>query len=341
MRKRRLAGLFLIAGLLAVVAGFAAATSSGRPAKTLSVAYIPPVIANPTIKAMNDGMQAYLKQYGIKFSTVGGEYNPAAQIVAMNAVLQRKFDGVAVWPLDPKGFSPQLDKAKQAGLKIVVQDSPAASAFDVDVRLDDQAAAKRVAMYAAAQVKKSGKPCAAGIIKGIPVVQILNWRNIGIEQGLKAAGCTILDQQVNQKDIEDGAKPIVDGWKTKYGSKMTLVAAYNDPSALAAVSALGSGGFNPLISGFNGDDIAVEAVKNKTMIATVAQPAVEMGSAMGYAMYLLLVKHQTPPKEVWLFEPLVTQANVGMYVTPQEKLRKGPMKVSFVKQGALWAVKAS
>ena len=39
--------------------------------------------------------------------------------------------------------------------------------------------------------------------------------------------------------------------------------------------------------------------------------------------------------------PLVTQANVGMYVTPQEKLKKGPMKVSFVKQGALWAVKAS
>ena len=45
------------------------------------------------------------------------------------------------------------------------------------------------------------------------------------------------------------------------------------PDLECVYAALGTGGFNPLISGFNGDDIAVEAVKNKTMIATVAQPA--------------------------------------------------------------------
>ena len=80
---------------------------------------------------------------------------------------------------------------------------------------NDGAAIQDIAKMAAAEVKKQGKECAVGIIQGIPVVNILNARNVGMAAGAKAAGCKILEQQVNQQDNSSGALPIVQAWKTK------------------------------------------------------------------------------------------------------------------------------
>src|SRR5712691_906610 len=101
MKRRRpfVFGALAVAALASVAV--VATTASGSPRKTLTLAYVPPVIANPIIKAGNDAMAIEAKSFGMKFSTVGGEYNPQAQIVAVNAVLQRHFDALAIWPLDP------------------------------------------------------------------------------------------------------------------------------------------------------------------------------------------------------------------------------------------------
>ena len=111
------------------------------------------------------------------------------------------------------------------------------------------------------------------------MVNILNARNVGMEKGAKAAGCTILEKQVNQQDNNSGALPIVQAWKTKYGSKMTAILAYNDPSAEGAIAAK-SGDFQPIVTGMNGDPDGLAAVKNGSMFATGAVPNVELGEAM-------------------------------------------------------------
>jgi ribose transport system substrate-binding protein len=335
MKSKLVAGATAVAVAAAVGASFSTAASP----KKFSIAYIPPVIANPSIRAMNDAMGQKAKQLGMSFSTVGGEYNPAAQVVAMNAVIQRKFDAVAVWPLDPNGLRPSLDKAKKAGMTVLVEDSPGdKGSYDIDLRFDDQAAAAKVAELGAKAVKASGKPCAAGIIQGIPVVQILNWRNIGLEQGLKKAGCTILNKQVNVKDITDGARPIADAWKTKYGNKMTLVVAYNDPSAAGAISALDSS-WHPLITGFNGDQIAINAIKQGTLYATVEQPSVEIGNVMAQTIFDKL-SGKSVPSEIWMFQPILTKKDLATFKTPEQKVKLGPMTVEVAKRGAIWVATA-
>src|SRR5262245_15929431 len=267
VKSRKILALAVLAAVASVVAAYAASSTSARPEQAKSIAFVPPVIANPIIKALNDAIKLKAESLGMKFTTVGGEYNPQAQIVAVDSVVQRGYDALLIWPLDPKGIQPSFDKARKAGIPIVVIESPKAGPYLANFSQQSLQAAVAIGTYGANAAKKKFGSCSVGIIQGIPVVDVLRNRNVGLEAAAKKAGCTILDKQVNQKDNTDGARPIVDGWKTKFGSKMNLILAYNDPSALGAVSAVG-GDFNPLITGENGDSLAVEAVKNHTMLAT-------------------------------------------------------------------------
>jgi ribose transport system substrate-binding protein len=329
MTKRRLAAIALVTA--AAVATVAAATSSGAGQKKFKVAYIPPVIANPTTKAAADGMALEAKKLGMDYSTVGGEYDPAAQIVAVNAVLQRKFDALAIWPLDDRGIRPSLDKVAKAGIPILVQDSPKAHPYSVNFQYNDYESEYKIAQFAAKDLKAKGKPCAVGIIQGIPVVEILNNRNKGLEDGAKASGCTILAKTINTKDNADGARPIADAWKTKFGSKMTAILAYNDPSAQGALSTVDSS-FSPVITGMNGDTVALQQIKAGNMLATNAQPAVQIGAGMAYILYRLLNKKPVP-KTVWMNYVLVSKSNVAGW-KPFEEILKAPLTVTLAKQGA-------
>jgi ABC-type sugar transport system substrate-binding protein len=170
-------------------------------------------------------------------------------------------------------------------------------------------------------------------VQGLPVVPILKARNIALAAGAKKAGCKILEQQVNDKDSADGALPIVSAWKTKWGSKMTAVLAYNDPSALGAVAAR-SGDFNPIVVGMNADPAAIQAVKKGDMLATTTIPNPEMGNAMAYAGDQLL-KGKTVPGQLLARCDALTKANATKYV-PWPIRNKQALTVKFVKTGGKW-----
>jgi ABC-type sugar transport system substrate-binding protein len=328
MKSRGILALVVLA-LVSSAAAYAATSTSARSQQEKSIAFIPPVIANPIIKALNDAIKLKAESLGMKFTTVGGEYNPQAQIVAVDSVVQRKFDALLIWPLDPKGIQPSFDKARKAGIPIVVIESPKAGPYLANFSQQSYASAFAIGTYGAKAAKKKFGSCSVGIIQGIPVVDILRTRNIALEAAAKKQGCTVLDKQVNQKDNTDGARPIVDGWKTKYGSKMNLILAYNDPSALGAVSAVDSS-FKPLITGENGDSLAIDAIKNHSLLATVSAPNVEMGEGMAQLTYNSIVKQRKVPKQVIVKYELITQQNVNRYKTPQARLALGPMNIRFV-----------
>jgi ABC-type sugar transport system substrate-binding protein len=329
--------------LVALAALVASATLAGsvaaKPNASMTIAFIPPVIANPAIKALNDGIALKAKDLGMSFEQIGGQYSPQAQIVAMNAAIQKKVNMILIWPLDPKGIQPSFQKAKAAGIPIVAIWSPGVPNIISNFQYNDQGTTASIAKMAAAQLKKDGKPCAVGIIEGIPVVNILNARNVGLEQGAKASGCTILEKQVNQQDNSSGALPIVQAWKTKYGSKMTAVLAYNDPSALGAIAAR-SGDFQPIVTGMNGDADGLAAIKDGRMFATGAVPNVELGEAMAQVAYNAL-NHKTYPKTVWFNFEVVTKDNVNSYTPWSTRLAKGPMQITFVNKGGKTFVKTT
>jgi ABC-type sugar transport system substrate-binding protein len=316
-----------------VVSVTMAGAGSAKPNAQFTIGFIPPVLANPAIKALNDGIAKKAKALGMGFQTIGGQYSPQAQIVAMDAAIQKKVSMILIWPLDPKGIQPSFEKAKAAGIPIVAIWSPGVPNIDANFIYNDQGTTNQIAKMAAAEVKKEGKQCAVGIIQGIPVVNILDARNKGMAAGAKAAGCQILEQQVNQQDNSSGALPIVQAWKTKYGSKMTAILAYNDPSALGAIAAKG-GDFQPVVTGMNGDADGIAALKNGSMFATGAVPNVELGESMAQIAWLILNNKPYPKTVNFPFE-ILTKANVDSYVPWSTRLNGPAMTITFVKVGGL------
>jgi len=155
-------------------------------------------------------------------------------------------------------------------------------------------------------------------------------------QGAKAAGCTILEQQVNQTDNNSGALPIVQAWKAKYGSKMTAIFAYNDPSAEAAIAAR-SGSFQPLVTGMNGDPQGIQLVKSGALFADGAVPNVEVGESMAQVAYDIVNKLPYP-KTVWFKFGILTKANVDQYTPWATRLGGAAMKIAFyTADGKTWA----
>jgi ABC-type sugar transport system substrate-binding protein len=330
-------GAAVVAACAALLASVALTGSgSAKPNAQFTIGFIPPVLANPAIQALNDGIKVKAQSLGMNFETIGGQYSPQAQIVAMDAAIQKKVNMILIWPLDPKGIQPSFEKAKAAGIPILAIWSPGVPNINANFMYNDGSAIQQIAMMAAAQLKQQGKPCNVGIIQGIPVVNILNARNIGMAAGAKAAGCKILEQQVNQQDNNSGALPIAQAWKTKYGSQMTAILAYNDPSALGAIAAR-SGSFQPLVTGMNGDADGLAAVKSGAMFATGAVPNVEVGESMAQVAYDIL-NNKAYPKTVWFPFEIITKANVGSYIPWSTRLAGPPMKIVFVpKQGKIFA----
>lgn len=336
MTRRLLAALVVAAAAAATLAAVYAGSSSGSRKAGVTLAFVPPVIANPAIQAMNTGFHNQAKKLGMTALTVGGEFNPQAQITAVNAAIQRKVDGLIIWPLDPKGIRPTLDKAEKAGIKVFTVWTRGIPGVTANFFYDEAPAARALAKLAADTAKKAGKTCGVGLIQGVSFVQILKARNDNLEAGAKAAGCKILERQVNQKDSADGARPIVQAWKTKWGSKMTVILAYNDPSAEGAAAVVG-GGFDPVITGMNGDPAAIQAVKAGEILATTTIPNPEVGSGFAYGMYQLLVKDQKVPVEVSSSAYVLTKSNASKYV-PWSVRNKKPLAVRFANVGGKWRI---
>jgi len=323
MRRRMFVGLAFVAAAATVATALAAGSSAGSR-KSFTLGYVPPTVA-PFETAMRQGIKLQAKALGMNVIVAGGQFDPNVQLTAVDSLVQRHVDAILIWPIDENGIAPAFDRAKAAHIPIFVIDSPDARDYTTNFQTDDYAAGVKLAKVAAAQ---AAKPCAVGVIQGLPVVPILKARNSGLEAGAKAAGCTVLDRQVNTTDNVVKARDIVTAWRTKYGSKMNVVLAVNDPSALAALSA-GTSSFHPVLTGYNGDAANIEQIKKGTIAATAALLSPEIGNGLAYAAYQTLSGHAVP-RTVSSPYSIVTKANVGAYKSYAGRLHAA-MKVSFVK----------
>lgn len=330
MRSSRSARVLAVTAVaVAGLALSAASTAALQAGET--VAIIPAVAANPAQQAIVKGFMNNARQAGLKPVMLGGEFDPQSQITAVNAAIQRKVAVLAIWPLDPKSLRPTLDRAVKSGMKVLTMWTSTAIGQSGDFQYAEGPAARKVAALAAAEAKKKGA-CKVGIIQGLPVVSLLKARNEALEAGAKAAGCEVIEKQVNEKDSADGALPIVQAWKTKWGKEMTAILAYNDPSALGAVAARG-GDFQPVVTGMNADPAAIQAVKRGEMLATTSVPNPEMGNAMAFAAAQLLAGKSIPKSSFGKCD-VVIAANAGKYITWDTRNKKA-MTIAFTKSGGL------
>lgn len=325
------AGVALLASALVLTGcaggGETGGDTGGGSEDVFLVGYAGAVQANPNNKAIEDAIRASVTENGGEFIVTDANFDPSKQFSDVQSLINQGIDVLVIWPLDPLGIQPAIQQADEAGIPVLVQDTteggPYASNFQVTNFESAEAAATLIE-------ETVGPNANVAQIEGLPSVGVLDARNRGFAAGAEALGQTILASQVNELDGADGARPIVDAWKSRFGAEIQAIFAYNDPSAIGAASAK-SPDFDPVVIGMNGDADGVAAVKDGRLLATFDFHPVQVGAALGWAAHQLFLG-ETLPETVTLEATMITAENADEWVPVSELLQKS-FDVSIQEEG--------
>lgn len=303
----------------------AAATSATTAASSgagITVGYSDTIGSNANNAAQNQGAEVQAKGLGMGWKYTDANLDPNKQLSDVNTLIDEGVKAILIGELDANALRPVLAKARAKGIVIVTLSQPNGSG-NTNVQPEDYQSAYQEALFAAKTVAKGS---GVGIIEGLPVVGVLQARNLGMAAGAKAAGLKILVSQVNTMDTAAGAQPIVNAWKVKYGSQMKVILAYNDPSALGAVATRG-GSFQPVIMGFNASPEGVQAVQKGLLLGTMDAQPVLNGNTMSWLANQIIVDHKTFPANIYHVEPVIDKSNASQWQS-YSQLLKAPMQIS-------------
>jgi fructose transport system substrate-binding protein len=111
----------MISGAIAMAIGLGA---SAHAADTIGL--ITKTETNPFFVKMREGAQEKAKELGINLITAAGKYDGDndGQVAAIENLISAKAKGFAIVPSDSKAIVPTIKKARDAGLMVIVLDTP-------------------------------------------------------------------------------------------------------------------------------------------------------------------------------------------------------------------------
>jgi ribose transport system substrate-binding protein len=292
-------------------------TTDAATGDAIVVGYSGAVQADPNNKAVEDAMRVKVEELGGRLIVTDAQLDAGKQFGDVQSLINQDIDVLVIWPMDPLSIQPVIQQAADAGIPVIVQDTseggPYASNFQVT---NFEAAADAAALIEEAV----GSNANVVQLEGIPSVGVLNSRNEGFRAGAEAAGQVILASQVNELNSADGARPIVDAWKSRFCAEIQAIFAYNDSSALGAASAK-SADFDPVVIGMNGDQDAVAAVRDGRLLATFDMHPVEIGAGLGWAA-MYVANGGTLPETVNAEMTVITAENIDDWTPVADLLTK-------------------
>jgi ribose transport system substrate-binding protein len=295
----------------------AAETGGSSGGKHFTVGFSNPTAAQPILQTFQKALTGAGARLNITVKSLDAQLDANKQVSDIDQFVTQHVDAIIVFPLSQDSLTPALNRAKQAGIKVLgfnaILDPSTSAIAPYDANFD-QGEDIQGAQLLADHVGKllGGKGNVLGVGIGIPVpslhFMVDNYKKTLAE---KNSGITWLSTASNPTDdIAGGQKAVADAL-TKYKNNIQAVMAYNDDSAIGASVAFKAAGIkDPVIVGQNGDPQGVEAVKDGRMSAMV--DIVPWREALvGITMAKKMLDGQTVPK--WIATPveLYTKDNVS------------------------------
>ena len=311
----------LLAGaavLLAACGAPAAAPADGGADTAITVGYSLP-LPDPTYELLLAGVTADIEAAGGSVRSANAQFDPGKQISDIDSLVTQGVDVLIVGPLDPRAVRPALDRARAAGIEVIVQEGTAGPDAYGDVATTtftrNADAARAAAEYLAEQVPGG----AVGVLAGPPVADVLVDRNTGFDTGVAASGLSVLDRQEgNPQQPDVSGRQIADAWRTQFGDRMQGILSFNDETAVGVVSAFADG-FRPVVVSINASQAGVELVRSGAVAATWSLVPVEYGHLLAWAAQEAAAGRELPPV-INIEMPRVDAGNVGSWTPPQERI---------------------
>ncbi len=324
---------FLLITVFLVTACTPAATPTAAPAETQPTTA--PAVQQPA-KKITVGFSVYDMQYGFfqdmekgtreAVAASGNDYvlvdqksSESTMVSATTDLINQGIGALIISPIKPDAMGPIVDAAHAKGIPVVVDDiGGGGTNYDALVVSDNSAGGVLAAEYIDKLIKDSGKTSKeVASITCEPSAVYAARRNQGYEARIKELGYTVVATLSGNSKQEEGYKVMKDIMTAH--PNVAAVFSCNDPMAVGAAQAIKdagkSGSKDIFVVGFNGDTIALEAMKAGDMIGTVQQVPYDMGK-MTVDLALKLVAGQKltfdnpDAREIFVPVKLLTPADV-------------------------------
>lgn len=239
----------------------------------LTIGYSCKTITNDDFqKTMAEYAQAYVESLGHEFIlTVGGDQDSiAAQVNNVEDMINMGVDAIILSPPDKNAFIPVLQKAKEAGIPVVIVDSGIEGNEDLYVTYvgTDNVASGEVAGQMMVDAIGEGEVL---VVLGSSGSDASENRAAGFRKGIEGSGVVIVNEQ-NGDWVTDTAMTVTENM-LQANPDIKGIFTCSDvmyPGIISAVEAAGLKG-DVVIIGHDGFKLTVDAIAEGAMYGTVLQ----------------------------------------------------------------------
>src|SRR5664279_2136369 len=251
---RHMKSKLVVAGIAAALAlGFGVASAS---AADVIVGLITKTETNPFFVKMREGAQAKAKELGINLITAAGKFDGDndGQVAAIENLISAKAKGFAIVPSDSKAIVPAIQKARDAGLMVIVLDTPLdpMNAADATFATDNRKAGNLIGQWAAKTMGDKAKDANIVLLDlatNQPTVDYLRDQGFMAGFGIDVKDpnhygdeddARICDHEISQGDQEKGRTAMENALQKC--PNVNVVYTINEPAAAGAWEALKAAG---------------------------------------------------------------------------------------------------
>lgn len=240
------------------------------------IGFIVSTLNNPFFVDLKSGIEERAKELGYEVVVLDSQNDPAKEVSNMEDLTVKDVDIVLLNPVDSDSAVASVMIANNYELPVVTVDR-AANGGEVVTHIasDNAVGGSMAAQYLIDQLGGKGNIVE---LEGTAGSSAARDRGKGFDDKIAESNMDIIVKQIADFDRTQGLTVMENILQSK--KDIDAVFAQNDEMALGAQKALEDMGMEDvLIVGFDATDDAVEAVKNGTMAATVAQQPLLIGEA--------------------------------------------------------------
>ena len=261
--------------------------------------------SNTFFVTMADAIKAKGDELGVKTIILDGANDSAKDVTNMEDLISAKVDIVLYNPVDSDAAAAVVEMAAKAGIPVISIDRSVNGAEVISHIASDNVYGGRIATELI--LEKMGGEGAIAEIQGMAGASAANERHQGFDEAIAAAGdkVTVVSSQIGDWDTTKAmgimenilmANPEVKG-----------VFCANDNMAIGAVQACQQNGrADVIIVGFDAEQVALDAIEEGTMLATVQQQPALMGE-LGVENAIAYLKGETIEANIGAPVALVTK----------------------------------
>jgi ribose transport system substrate-binding protein len=257
---------------------------------------------NPFFVTLSEGAEAEAKELGMEIVTVDAGDDTAKQASDIEDLISKNVSVLIVNPVDSDAVAPSVQDAISAGIKVISVDR-VVNGVDVDCAIASDNV-KGAEMATQCLVDALGEGAKVAELQGTPGASATIDRGEGFHN-IADDKLDVVASQTANFNRSEGMSVMENILQAD--SDIQGVFAHNDEMALGAIEAIGDKDIK--VVGFDATDDGIQAVKDGTMLATIAQQPDQMGkTAVDNAQKLC--NGESVDKEIPVDVTLVTKDNV-------------------------------